>query len=137
VTEPGAGDGVIHHLLGNLQNWCCDGPGDQADSPAIRWLHGLAWNTPATRHAAQQSRGRHILGSSRGAGIRLVRDGRQHPVSISDLAATLRAWIDGLADRSAPLAVIDQRLIRALDASQADGGFRPHVAAGTGEPGHG
>jgi Sulfatase-modifying factor enzyme 1 len=137
VTEPGAGDGVIHHLLGNLQNWCCDGPGQQADSPAVRWLHGIAWNTPATRQAAQQSRGKHILGSSRGVGIRLVRDGRQSLVSISDLAATLGGWIDGLADRSAPLAVIDQRLIRALDASQADGGFRPHVAAGTGEPGHG
>jgi hypothetical protein len=25
-AEPGRGPGEIHHLVGNLQVWCCDGP---------------------------------------------------------------------------------------------------------------
>jgi formylglycine-generating enzyme required for sulfatase activity len=50
VTEPGRGDGDIHHLAGNLQTWCADGPSaSQLDGgPAARWLFGAAWNTPAT-----------------------------------------------------------------------------------------
>jgi hypothetical protein len=106
-------------------------------APAVRWLHGIAWNTPATQQAAPHPRCRHILGCSRGVGIRLVRDGSQRPVSIGELAARLAAWISSLADRSRPLAEIDEQLIRALDASQADGGLRSHVAAGAGEPFHG
>jgi hypothetical protein len=59
VAEPGAGD-AVHHLLGNLQNWCCDGPAQQPDGPAVRWLHGIAWNTPRpgkprSSHAADTS----------------------------------------------------------------------------------
>jgi hypothetical protein len=108
-----------------------------AAGTTVRWLHGIAWNTPATQQAAQQPRFRHILGCSRGIGIRLVRDGGQRPVSISDVAARLAAWTSSLADRSRPLAEIDEQLIRALDASQADGGLRSHVAAGAGEPRHG
>jgi len=139
VTEPGARASMIHHLLGNLQTWCGDGPGEQTrlGAPAVRWLHGIAWNTPATQQAAQQPRCRHILGCSRGVGIRLVRDGSQRPVSTGELAARLAAWISSLADRSRPLAEIDGQLIRALDASQADGGLGSHVAAGAGEPFHG
>ena len=105
---------------------------------AARWLHGIAWNTPATQQAAQQSRCRHILGCSRGVGIRLVRGGGQPPpVTTGALAARLTAWIASLIDRSRPLAEIDGRLIAVLDASQADGGLGSHVAAGSGEPGHG
>jgi hypothetical protein len=77
-------------------------------------------------------------GCSRGVGIRLVRGGGQpRPVSTGELAERLAAWIASLADRSRPLAEIDEQLIRALDASQADGGFGSHVAAGAGEPGDG
>jgi len=137
VTEAGARASMIHHLLGNLQTWCGDGPDDRAGGPAVRWLHGIAWNTPATQDAAQHPRGRHILGCSRGVGIRLVRDGSQRPVSTGVLAARLAAWISGLADRSRPLAGIDAQLIQALDTSQADGGLGSHVAASAGEPRHG
>ena len=140
VTEPGRHASTVHHLLGNLQVWCSDGPADQKDSAgaAARWLHGIAWNTPATQQAAQQPRSRHILGCSRGVGIRLVRDaGQPPPVTAGELAARLTAWIASLTDRSRPLAEIDERLIAALDASQADGGLGSHVAAGAGEPGHG
>ena len=55
---------------------------------------------------------------------------------LNALAARLTAWIASLTDRSRPLAEIDERLIAALDASQADGGLGSHVAAGAGEPGH-
>ena len=139
VTEPGLPASTIHHLLGNLQVWCGDGPDAELlpGGPAARWLHGIAWNTPATQEAAQQPRHRHILGCSRGVGIRLARDGTQQPVGISELAARLAAWTGSLADRSRPLAEIDGRLIRALEASQPDGGLGTHVAAGPRESRHG
>jgi hypothetical protein len=137
VTEPGMRWTKIHHLLGNLQTWCCDGPDERTDGPAARWLLGIAWNTPATQQAAQQPRCRHILGRSRGVGIRLVRDGSQQPMRTRELVGRLTAWISSLADRSRPLAEIDEQLNRALDASQADSGLGSHVSAGAGEPRHG
>ena len=139
VTEPGVRASMIHHLLGNLQTRCGDGPDGQMrpGAPAARRLHGIAWNTPPTQQAAHWPRCRHILGCSRGAGIRLVHDGSQRPVSIGALAARLAAWISSLADRSRPLAELDQQLIRALDASQADGGLGAYIAAGAGETRHG
>jgi hypothetical protein len=139
VTEPGLGDEDIHHLAGNLQVWCSDGP-DAAGllgGPAARWLHGAAWNTPGTPEEIHRARARHMTGSSRGVGIRLVRDGTQHPASPGELAGLLDAWISSLADRSGTLAGMDSRLIRALSGSQADAGLSAHVAASTGEPGHG
>lgn len=139
VTEPGRHAGEIHHLLGNLQAWCADGPpaGYLSGGPAARWLYGAAWNTPSTAEEAQRPRHRHILGCSRGVGIRLIRDGAQHRVSIGDLADRLTAWIAILADRSRPVAELDEWLIRALDASQADAGLGTHVAVGAGEACHG
>ena len=136
VTEPGVGRGQIHHLLGNLQLWCGDGPDTGPDEPVTRWVYGIAWNTPATREAAEQPRSRHLLGCSRGIGIRLVRDG-QRPISASELARRLGQWITGLDDRSWPLAAIDQPVIRLLDGSQADAGLGAHVAADAREPAHG
>jgi hypothetical protein len=138
VTEPGRRASEIHHLLGNLQVWCSDGPAaDCLGGPAARWLSGVAWNTPATREEARRERYRHIMGCSRGVGIRLVRDGTQQPLSIGELAARLAGWISSLADRSRPLAEIDEQLICALDASQADAGLGAHITARAGEPGHG
>jgi len=138
VTEPGRGDGEIHHLAGNLQTWCGDGPpASQLDGPAARWLFGAAWNTPATATEMQRPRHRHLLGCSRGVGIRLVRDGTHAPAGAAEMAPRLAAWITALEDRSQPLAVLDERVIGALGGSQADVRLRPHVAPGAGEPGHG
>jgi formylglycine-generating enzyme required for sulfatase activity len=139
VSEPGRGADEIHHLLGNLQVWCSDGPSapDCLDGPAARWLSGVAWNTPATRKEARRLRHRHILGCSRGIGIRLIRDGTSRPVPISDLAARLTGWITSLPGRSRRLAEIEQPLIRALDASQADVRLSTHIAASGGESRHG
>jgi hypothetical protein len=139
VVEPGLGADQIHHLIGNLQVWCGDGPGDDdlCCGPATRWLHGAAWNTPDTPQEIHRARWRHLAGSSRGIGIRLVRDGTQQPVSAGGLAERLTAWITGLADRSRPLAEADQRLIQALSRSQADAGLSAHVTARPGEPRHG
>jgi hypothetical protein len=136
VIEPGLGDQDIHHLLGNLQVWCGDGPGDEelCHGPAARWLHGAAWNTPATPQEIHWPRWRHLEGSSRGVGIRLVRDGARRPVSARELASRLSAWVTGLTDRSRPLTETGQQLIRALSASQADAGLGAHVAPGPGEP---
>lgn len=138
VTEPGTDPSGIHHLLGNLQLWCGDGPDADPSSggPVTRWLYGIAWNTPATREAAEQPRSRHLLGCSRGVGVRLVRDG-QRPVGAAKLATRPGQWLTALDDRSRPLAEIDQQVIRLLDSSQADAGLGAHVAAGTGEPVHG
>jgi formylglycine-generating enzyme required for sulfatase activity len=97
VTEPGTGPSGIHHLLGNLQLWCGDGPpaGASSAAPVTRWLYGIAWNIPATREAAEQARSRHLLGCSRGVGIRLVRDG-QRLVGAAELARRLGQWITAL-----------------------------------------
>jgi hypothetical protein len=140
VTEPGRGPGEIHHLAGNLQAWCCDGPAGDPSAPASRWLHGAAWNTPATPDEIRRPRGRHLSGASRGVGIRLVRDhaGRQPAATAGQLAAALTRWTLSLASRDRPLRDLDEALAGALAAlSQADGGLRPHVGAGTGEPGDG
>jgi hypothetical protein len=136
VTEPGLDRSAIHHLLGNLQLWCGDGPDPGPGEPVTRWLYGIAWNTPATRDAAEQPRSRHLLGCSRGVGVRLVRDGQQ-PVTPAGLAQRLGRWINVLDDRSRPLDEIDHQVIRLLNDSQADAGLGAHVAASAGEPVHG
>jgi hypothetical protein len=82
-------------------------------------------------------RWRHLAGSSRGVGIRLVRDVPRWPVSANELACQLRAWISGLDDRFCSPGDADERLIQALASSQANAGFGTHVAAGIGEPRHG
>jgi hypothetical protein len=136
AIEPGLGGGDIHHLVGNLQVWCGDGPdsGQLCDGPAARWLHGAAWNTPDTSEEIHRPRWRHLTGSSRGVGIRLVRDGACPPVSAVELARRLQTWLISLDDRSSSFAEADERLIRALGDSQADAGLGPHVTAGAGEP---
>jgi hypothetical protein len=137
VTQPGLGPSEIHHLAGNLQVWCCDGPGGDLPAPASRWLHGAAWNTPGTPEEMHRLRDRHLPGASRGIGIRLVRDhdGRQFPATPAEVAGSLSAWVRSLADRDRPLRDLDEALARALAALQADRGLRPHVGAGTVEPG--
>lgn len=136
ATEPGRGPGDLHHLAGNLQVWCCDGPDGDPAAPASRWLHGAAWNTPGTTEEIQRPRSRHLTGASRGVGIRLVRD---HPgnraVAAAGTAAAVSTWIRGLADRSRPLRDLDDALGFALERLQADRGLRSHIGAGTGEPG--
>jgi hypothetical protein len=52
-------------------------------------------------------------------------------LTISSAGTRLRSF------RSRPLSEIDQQLIGALDASQADAGLGAHVTACAGEPCHG
>lgn len=139
VTEPGRSGSDLHYLAGNLQTWCADGPpaGQLNAGPAARWLFGTAWNTPGTAAEMRRPRHRHLLGCSRGVGIRLVRDGTQTPVRARELAARLADWINELGRRDQPLAELDEWLIRALTGSQANAGLRPHVAPGAGETSHG
>jgi hypothetical protein len=63
-------------------------PAELHDGPAARWLHGAAWNTPATREI-HRARYRHLTGCSRGVGIRLVRDRASTKVPAAELAALL------------------------------------------------
>lgn len=76
VAEPAAGADHLHHVVGNVQVWCADGPtsGMAADEPATRYLYGAAWNTPASLTEIRRPRARHLTGCSRGVGVRLVRD---------------------------------------------------------------
>ena len=132
VTEPGRGPGEIHHLAGNLQVWCRDGPAGDPSVPASRWLHGAAWNTPGTPEEIRRPRGRHL---SRGVGIRLVRDHAGQPDATSgELATALAGWVRSLASRDRPLRDLDEALAVALNGLQADRGLRAHVGAGAGEP---
>lgn len=137
VAQAGLGPAEIHHLAGNLQVWCSDGPDGTPASPAGRWLYGAAWNTPGTTEEIRRPRGRHLPGASRGVGIRLVRDRpRQPEVAASDIAAAVGAWVRSLADRDHPLRELDERLAQALARLQADRRLGPHIGAGVGEPGH-
>ena len=135
-AEPGRGLGEIHHLVGNLQVWCCDGPAAAPSAPLQRWLHGAAWNTPGTLEEIHRPRGRHLSGASRGVGVRLVRDcAGQHAATTAEVAASINGWVRSLARRDRPLRDIDEALAGALAGLQADRGLRPHVGAGAGKPG--
>jgi formylglycine-generating enzyme required for sulfatase activity len=129
VTQPGRGPMEIHHLAGNVQVWCSDGPRGNPSGPAARWLHGAAWNTPGTLPEIQRPRTRHMSGASRGVGIRLVRDpASQRAATAAQVATALKGWIGTLGDRARPLRVLDEALARALDAlSQPDRGLGSHV----------
>jgi sulfatase-modifying factor enzyme 1 len=138
VSEPGQPADEIHHLVGNVQVWCCDGPSpaELHDGPAARWLHGAAWNTPSTREEIHRARHRHLAGCSRGVGIRLVRDHASAKVPAAELAALLTGWITSLGGRTRSLAALDQVLIESLG-SKTDVGLGSHVGAGAGESGRG
>jgi hypothetical protein len=138
VTEPGRPADETHHLVGNVQVWCCDGPfpAELHGGPAARWLHGAAWNTPATREEIHRARHRHLTGCSCGVGIRLVRGHASAKVPAAELAALLTGWITSLGCRMRSLAALDQGVIEA-SGSQADVGLGSHVGAGAGESGHG
>ncbi|MGI5184722.1 hypothetical protein ACQEVZ_51550 [Dactylosporangium sp. CA-152071] len=125
VAEPAPLHG-IHHPVGNVQVWCSDGPSVAFGQPVQRWIHGAAWNTPATASEVNRLRSRHLLGASRGVGIRLVRDATAPCTgpAVADVATLLGTWIDGLTDRSRALADLDVRIVRAL---QADVALRTHV----------
>ncbi len=123
--------GAIHHLLGNVQVWCADGP-DPADGPVSRWLTGAAWNTPSAWEEVIRRRHRHLAGSSRGVGIRLIADDPDRPMPVDLVAGLLGEWMSGLAERSLPLSVLDGRLVEAFTRSQADVGLGAHVGAGAG-----
>jgi hypothetical protein len=115
VIEPGRGPEEVHHLVGNVQVWCSDGPEGLPEQPLARWLHGAAWNTPASPEEVHRPRHRHLAGSSRGVGIRLVRDAEcRPPLPAERVAAALRGWIDGLVERDCPLAALDRHLLTVL-----------------------
>jgi Sulfatase-modifying factor enzyme 1 len=135
VVEPDQPADAVHHLVGNVQVWCGDGPPDDAVRPVQRYLFGAAWNTPDSRAEIARRRSRHLLGSSRGVGIRLVRDpgvaasGR----SAESLAEQLRAWLTALTDRHLPLPHLDGLVVEALTLSQSDVRLGAHVGPGTGK----
>ena len=134
VDEPGRSAEDIHHLVGNVQVWCADGPAPAGWGPLQRHLHGAAWNTPGVRAEVVRPRARHLLGSSRGVGVRLVRPdriGEPTNVGVLGLAGRLAGWLDALTDRDQPLERLDQW---AVDALQADVGLGPHVGPGLREP---
>jgi hypothetical protein len=119
VDDPGRAPHDIHHRVGNVQIWCCDGPALPAAHPVQRYLIGAAWNTPATPADIHAERSRYLLGSSRGVGLRLVRDpDRAATLAVEEIATRLRARIDELGSHGLSPGDRDRRLIDAL--SQAD-----------------
>lgn len=116
----------VHHLVGNVQVWCRDGPRDEFGQPVQRWVHGAAWNTPPTLREINRLRSRHLLGASRSTGIRLVADtaGPRPGQTINHVATLLGQWIESLSDRTQSLADLDMTVVKGL---QADVAFRSHV----------
>lgn len=120
VAEPGSGADAVHHRVGNLQVWCADGPRNEPSwAPVTRYLHGVAWNTPSTREEVSRPRSRHLLGASRGVGIRLVRDRTTGSgLSLEEIADRLRTWMASLGRTDRSLSEHDQQVISVL--SQSD-----------------
>ncbi|MFJ8769545.1 hypothetical protein [Streptomyces clavifer] len=117
VIEPGLGTGQVHHLVGNLQIWCGDGPAQHTQRPEQRFLFGAAWNTPGTREAVTEDRSRYLLGSSRGVGIRLVRDSattQATGLGAWELAHRVNRWIEELGAPGRSPGELDRRLVTAL-----------------------
>ncbi|MCX5395583.1 SUMF1/EgtB/PvdO family nonheme iron enzyme [Streptomyces sp. NBC_00102] len=114
----------VHHLVGNLQVWCGDGP-NRGNGPLQRYLHGAAWNTPSSDESVHAVRHRYLLGASRGVGVRLVQD--QYPSRVTalgawEIAQVLRSWIDGLGGPEQHAGAPDHRLVSALTGkSETDG----------------
>lgn len=113
AAEPGRGAGEIHHLAGNLQVWCCDGPGGSRNAPALRWLHGAPAGIGGE---TRRPRARHISSAARDVGIRLVRDraGQPAAASAAEIAAMLNCWLGALGDRSRQLGDLDESIAAAL-----------------------
>lgn len=122
VAEPGRAAGQVHHMVGNLQIWCGDGPTRSETEPEQRFLFGAAWNTPGTAEAIRAMRSRYLLGSSRGVGVRLVRD--RHTTQATglgawELAHRINTWIDGLGAPDVSLGKQDRVLVTALTGTAA------------------
>ncbi|MEU9403124.1 SUMF1/EgtB/PvdO family nonheme iron enzyme [Streptomyces sp. NPDC048242] len=120
VLEPGRSSADVHHLVGNVQIWCGDGPALAPGTPAQRHLFGAAWNTPGTSDAIGEVRSRYLLGSSRGVGIRPVRDERTSAstgLGAWELAHRLNGWIDALDGPARPTGELDCLLISMLTGS--------------------
>ncbi|MFI8008467.1 hypothetical protein [Streptomyces sp. NPDC086010] len=119
VIEPGLGTGQVHHLVGNLQIWCGDGPAQNAHRPEQRFLFGAAWNTPGSRAAVTEERSRYLLGSSRGVGIRLVRDSattQATGLGAWELAHRVNRWIEEIGAPGRSPGELDRSLVTALTA---------------------
>ncbi|MEV5985995.1 hypothetical protein AB0L85_13345 [Streptomyces sp. NPDC052051] len=120
VIEPGRLAGEVHHPVGNVQVWCQDGPPLTDRHPAQRYLAGAAWNTPGSDRAVRQVRSRYLLGSSRGVGIRLTRDGAvsgSSALGAWELATRINKWISQLGGPAVPLGESDRRLLETLEIS--------------------
>ncbi|MEL5954102.1 hypothetical protein AADR41_04850 [Streptomyces sp. CLV115] len=122
VAEPGRTAGQVHHMVGNLQIWCGDGPTRSEAEPEQRFLFVAAWNTPGTTEAIRAMRSRYLLGSSRGIGVRLVRD--RHTTQATglgawELAHRINTWIDGLGAPGLSLGEQDRLLVTALTGTAA------------------
>ncbi len=140
VQEPNLTDHDMHHRVGNVQVWCTDGPRPTSTGPLQRYLYGAAWNTPDTPADINAVRSRHLLGSSRGVGIRLVQDPapteKMDPTAVASLLGQWLTDLDLFPD--APLSVLDQRLVDVLTPTrarelQANGRLGSLVGTGTRE----
>ena len=128
VTEPDLPETRIHHLVGNVQVWCLDGPTapTDGDEPASRYLYGAAWNTPANLDEIRRSRARHIAGCSRGVGIRLIRDvGTASEEPAVRIAERLHEAFTALSTRDRHLAEMDADTIAALTLPTP--GYKPRL----------
>ncbi|MEV7869158.1 hypothetical protein AB0P17_24395 [Streptomyces sp. NPDC088124] len=124
VAEPDRGPGQVHHLVGNVQIWCADGPANGDERPVQRHLFGAAWNTPGSATAIRELRSRYLLGSSRGVGVRLVRDPDTNETTglgAWEIAVRLNRWIDTLDGPARPLGALDRLLVTELTGSPRSG----------------
>jgi hypothetical protein len=118
VVVEGLDPDAVHHPVGNLQVWCADGPpvAELVGGPMTRFLHGVAWNTPAAPQELRRVKARHLTGTSRGVGVRLVRDQQRGgpAVSAATLAKSIHQGFLSLTQRERPLSELEDAFVKAL-----------------------
>lgn len=86
--------------VGNVAIWCLDGPENQNHQIKTKFFCGTAWNRAGTVDELKREKSRPIIGTSRGIGIRLVKDDKKRcdQFSPEELATIFREWFAVLED---------------------------------------
>lgn len=91
----------MYDSIGNLAIWCIDGFNEINELGEVKFMYGTAWNKNGDMSEVTIIKARPITGSSRGVGVRLVKDAApKQTLSAKDLAARFDGWFTLLSRTS-------------------------------------